>query len=178
MIWNAECPVKWMIHAWGRDQINHLCGPQTCVIGGKSQTSIMFPLHSGSPCWQVKGEFPDESSYKRQMFTVLLWFYMSWSWSSRASVPLRFHMAPEWLSWCPAAWSTWERAALWWRLCRPDTDSHSTEWQTQEGLTGLAWWHLLPYTASEPAARTKIQHGLSFFFQMWQNMFKQWSNKL
>lgn len=32
----------------------------------------MFPLHSGSPCWQVKGEFADGSSYNRRMMMLRL----------------------------------------------------------------------------------------------------------
>lgn len=44
---------------------------QSCRTG--DQTSIMFPLHSGSPCWQVKGEFADGSSYNRgKVIDILL----------------------------------------------------------------------------------------------------------
>lgn len=41
---------------------------------GNTHTSIMFPRHSGSPCWQVKGEFSDGSSYERER-----WYFYSYS---------------------------------------------------------------------------------------------------
>ena len=83
--------------------------------------------------------------------------------TGKISVPLRSRKGQVWLSWYHAASSRWGKAAEWWRLCRLDTDSRSTEWQILEGQSGLALWHLTPYTASAPTQgkkNTKKTHRL------------------
>lgn len=47
------------------------------------QTSIMFPVHSGSPCWQVKAEFSDGSSY--ETISIFLYWMIFLSYKSKTT---------------------------------------------------------------------------------------------
>lgn len=92
MIWSAECPDKWMIQAC-RTTINQYTGITILYLSNRNtwqscsasiwntRTSIRFPLHSGSPCWQVKGEFPEGISYERErILHIILYIFQVQMW--------------------------------------------------------------------------------------------------